>query len=63
MSCSLFQMLVRKYTDKLGYTVRFSFDDGRHIAEVSDGTRIIGNSTSRRVEFNWGSGHKAYGYL
>lgn len=44
-----------------GLTVRFSSDSnkGIHIAKVSDGTTIIGNSTCMSVEVRWGSGHRA----
>ena len=36
--------------------VRFTHIDGTHIARVSDGTQIIGNSTSRKISVRWGSG-------
>lgn len=40
-------------------SVRFSTDDenGKHYANCSDGTTIIGCPSSLRVTVKWGSGH------
>lgn len=59
MSYAVFCNRVSELVNKLGLSVEFSQKDGRHFARVSDGTRIVGNSTSSRVEIRWGSGHKA----
>ena len=45
--------------NKIGGSVRFSRDEGKHIAECTDGVTIIGNSVSSRVLVKWGSGHTA----
>ena len=44
-----------------GLKVRFSTDEeiGKHYASCSDGTTIIGNSSSLKVTVKWGSGHTA----
>ena len=43
-----------------GITVRFNHaDDGRHFANCSDGTVIIGNSRSLKLTVRYGSGHQA----
>lgn len=41
--------------------VRFSVDQekGKHYAECSDGTTIIGCPSSLKVSVKWGSGHSA----
>lgn len=59
MSYEVFCNRVNELIGKLGLSAEFSQSDGRHFANVSDGTKIIGNSTSARVEIRWGSGHKA----
>ena len=60
MSYAVFCDHVTELVNKLGLSAEFSQKDGKHYAKVSDGTKIIGNSTSARVEIRWGSGHKAY---
>ncbi len=44
-----------------GITVDFSTDEeqGKHFANCSEGTTIIGNRECKRVEVRWGSGHKS----
>ena len=37
----------------------FKHEDGKHIARVSNGMKIIGNNISKKVMFCWGSGHRA----
>lgn len=59
MSYAVFCNRVSELVNKLGLSVEFSQKDGLHFARVSDGTKIVGNSTSSRVEIRWGSGHKA----
>lgn len=44
---------------KTGITVRFKYADGKFFANCSDGTTIVGNPVSSRVQIQWGSGHKA----
>lgn len=41
--------------------VRFSTDDdkGRHCANCSDGTKIIGSTGNLSVTVRWGSGHQS----
>lgn len=41
--------------------VRFHEDKegGKFYANISDGTRIVGNSTSAKLTYIWGSGHMA----
>lgn len=39
--------------------VKFSEEDGKYYARISDGTTIIGNSESLKVSVCWGSGHQA----
>ena len=46
-----------------GITARFFSEDGKHIARLSDGSTIVGNSVSRKVLIAWGSGHKAYAVI
>lgn len=43
-------------------TVSFRHDDetGKHYANFSDGTTIIGNTIAKKVMVRWGSGHKAH---
>lgn len=42
--------------------VRFRHDaeTGKHYADLSDGTTIIGNTVAKNVMVRWGSGHKAH---
>ena len=44
-----------------GINVRFSTDPekGKHYANCSDGTTIIGNEACLRVSVRWGSGHQS----
>lgn len=43
-----------------GIGVRFSSEDGRHFANCSDGTVIIGNEECLRVTVRWnGRNHQA----
>ena len=43
--------------------IRFSCRDGKYLANIPGVLKIAGNSIAKRVEFVWGSGHRAYGYL
>lgn len=45
----------------LSIKVRFSTDDekGKHYANCSDGTTIVGSPCSLKVTVRWGSGHTA----
>lgn len=62
MSYRDFQIRVtaRLARSNTGITARFFNRDGKHIAKCSDGSTIIGNSTSYRVLVMWGSGHRAF---
>lgn len=42
-------------------TVKFRHDAerGKHYANFSDGTTIIGNTVAKKVMVDWGSGHRA----
>lgn len=46
---------------KSNLSVRFSTDpeQGKHYANCSDGTIIIGNETGLKVTVRWGSGHQS----
>ena len=46
-------------------TVSFRHDDetGKHYANLSDGTTIIGNTIAKNVMVRWGSGHKAHAVI
>ena len=61
MSYEVFQRKVNALIAKTGdnISVRFSTDDesGKHYANFSDGTTIVGNRSCLRVSVIWGSGH------
>lgn len=63
MSYEVFKASVNALIAKAGggITVRFSSDTekGKHYANCSDGTTIIGNQACKRVEVRWGSGHRS----
>ena len=63
MSYEVFRRKVKALIQKAGghIDVRFSSDPdkGKFFANCSDGTTIIGNSTSLRVAVRWGSGHQS----
>ena len=52
-------LLIRSGDFDNGITVEFSNDDGKYVAEFSNGVKIKGNSASRKVGIYWGSGHCA----
>lgn len=62
MSYEVFRRRVNALIAKTGggVKVRFSTDDdkGKHYANLSDGTTIIGNNASFKVTVRWGSGHQ-----
>lgn len=62
MSYDAFKQKVNALISKAGggIKVQFSTDDdsGRHYANLSDGTTIIGNRSCFRVSVRWGSGHQ-----
>lgn len=60
MSYDVFKERVKGLVNRSGSAVRFSHEDGRHIARCSDGVTIIGNVSCPRVLVKWGSGHSAY---
>lgn len=64
MSYEVFQQRVNKLVDRMKGskpTVRFRHDAerGKHYANFSDGTTIIGNTVAKNVMVQWGSGHRA----
>lgn len=59
MSYDVFCERVADIVKHTGSKVRFSREDGKHIAKCSDGVTIIGNTESHRVFVRWGSGHSA----
>jgi hypothetical protein len=63
MSFASFKERILSFAEATGASVVFRHVDGKHIAELSDGTTITGNTTARRVSVQWGSGHMAYAEL
>ena len=63
MSFEMFQSKIRSLINKAGGDISVEFstdtDTGKHFANCSDGTTIIGNRACLRVEVRWGSGHKS----
>lgn len=63
MSYEVFKCKVNALISKAGggVNVRFSTDPemGKHYADCSDGTTIIGNESCVRVSVRWGSGHQS----
>lgn len=65
MAYQVFQNKVNALINRAGgnTSVRFSSEDGRHIARCSDGTTIIGSASCLRVKVLWGSGHTALAHI
>ena len=63
MPFEVFCNKVSEFARKSGTRAVFEHRDGRHIARAADGTRIIGNTSSRKVTVFWGSGHMASAVL
>lgn len=64
MSYEYFQRRVNILIGRMGGskpTVKFRHDadSGKHYANFSDGTTIIGNTVAMNVMVQWGSGHRA----
>lgn len=62
MSYEVFQRKVNALIAKAGggISVIFSTDDeGKHYANCSDGTTIIGSNSCLKVTVRWGSGHQS----
>lgn len=60
MSYEVFRRKVNALIRKVeGVSVKFYIDNenGKYYANCSDGTTIIGNSSSLKVSVRWGSGH------
>ncbi len=57
MSYEMFQSTIRGLVDRCGggISVRFTHEDGKYTAHVSDGTRITGNPLSTRISVRWGN--------
>lgn len=63
MPYEVFKAKVLDYTRALGLRVRFNHTNGRHYANLSDGTVIVGNSIALSVAVRFGSGHTATAVL
>lgn len=62
MSYESFQTAVSNLVKKAGggISARFVNEDGKYIAHLSDGTRIIGNAVSPKVTVRWnGRNHQS----
>lgn len=64
MSYEVFQRRVSELVNRVKGskpTVKFRHDaeHGKHYANFSDGTTIIGNTVATKVMVKWGSGHCA----
>lgn len=64
MSYEVFQKRVNALIRRMNGpkpTVSFHHDSeqGKHYADFSDGTTIIGNTIAKNVMVKWGSGHRA----
>ena len=64
MSYEVFQKRVNALVSRIKGpkpTVKFRHDAerGKHYANFSDGTTIIGNTVAKNVMVDWGSGHCA----
>ena len=64
MSYEVFQKRVNALVSRMkgsAPTVKFRHDAerGKHYANFSDGTTIIGNTIAKNVMVKWGSGHCA----
>ena len=63
MSYEVFQRKVNALIARVGGGVKVRFnndtDKGKHYANCSDGTTIIGNESCLKVTVRWGSGHQA----
>lgn len=61
MSYEVFKTKVRAIVRKAGGRISVGFhndrEKGRYFANCSDGTTIIGNSSSLKVSVRWGNGH------
>lgn len=56
-----FKQAVETIVHKSGESVTVTFEqtDGKYIARISNGVKIVGNSQSCKVLVKFGSGHKA----
>lgn len=53
-------MLVNRMNgDKPKVSFHHDAEHGKHYADFSDGTTIIGNTVAKNVMVQWGSGHRA----
>lgn len=59
MSFDVFKAKVLAMVCPLGLKASFKHDNGRHYANISDGTVIVGNTVALSVQVRWGSGHTA----
>lgn len=64
MSYEVFQQRVNRLVSGMKGvrpTVNFRHDEdsGKHYANFSDGTTIVGNTVAQKVMVRWGSGHQS----
>lgn len=64
MSYEVFQQRVNRLVNGMKgvrptVNFRHDADSGKHYANFSDGTTIIGNTIAKNVMVKWGSGHSA----
>lgn len=52
-------LVSRMKGDKPTVNFRHDAECGKHYANFSDGTTIIGNTVAKNVMVRWGSGHRA----
>lgn len=55
--------MVKRAGGGISVSYRADRENGRHIASCSDGTKIIGSTSSLKVSVRWGSGHAAVAEL
>lgn len=67
MSYEVFKRKVNALINKVGGGINVKFstnpEKGKHYANCSDGTTIIGNEACLKVSVRWGSGHQSYAQI
>ena len=59
MTFEAFKDRVNALIRPLKLSAVFKHDNGKHYANISDGTVIEGNTVAMKVSVRWGSGHRA----
>ena len=66
MSYEAFKARVNALIERAGGGIKVWFstdaEQGKHYANCSDGTTIIGNLSCKRVEVRWGKGEHGYNH-